>query len=154
VKTNEDYGFYCGRLADGRQALATLDVRLLLVVTLFDAAGMLAGEEERDLAGRWPIAEHGYPEVDHAELHDYLRAEFGFEPGVICVRGFATGRAAIAPLPGHYQEFVDDPESPCFDVGQRERLPEYIKEWVECEEFVLFWGNDYTMDKNGEVTSS
>ena len=49
VKTDENRSFYCGRLADGPQALATLDVRLLLVVTLFDAAGYLVGEEEQDL---------------------------------------------------------------------------------------------------------
>jgi hypothetical protein len=154
VKTNEGYGFYCGRLANGRQALATLDVRLLLVVTLFDAAGNLVGEEERDLAGRWPTPPHGYPEVDRAELQEYLRDEFGFEPGVIHVRAFVTDRVAIFPLPGHYQEFVDDPESPSFDTDQRERFPGYIEEWVEGEEFVLLWGNDYWLDKNGEVTSS
>jgi hypothetical protein len=154
VRTNEDYGFYCGQLADGRQALATIDVRLLLVVALFDVAGNLVGEEERDLAGRWPIPAHGYPEVDHAELQEYLRAEFGVEPAVIRVRQFVTDRVVIFPLPGHYQEFLDDPQSPSFERGQRERFPAYIKEWIEGEHFVLLWGNDYWLDKNGEVTSS
>lgn len=154
VKTDEDHSLFCGRLANGHQAMATLDVRLLLVVTLFDAAGNLVGEEERDLAGRWPIPVHGYPEVNHAELHDYLRTEFGFEPAVIRVRALTTDRVAIYPLPGHYQEFVDAPESPSFDEGQREHFPALIKEWVENEEFVLLWGNDYWMDNNGKITSS
>jgi hypothetical protein len=154
IKSNEDYSFYAGRLADGRQALVTLDVRLLLVVTLFDAAGKMVGEEERDLAGRWPIPGHGYADVDHAELHAYLWAEFGFKPAVIRIRKFVTDRVSIAPLPAHYQEFVDDAESPSFDGEQRERFRAYIKEWVKGEEFVLLWGNDYWLDKNGDVTSS
>ncbi len=154
MKTDEDRNLFCGRLTDGRQALATLDVRLLLVMTLFDAAGKLVGEEERDLVGRWPIPPHGYPEVDHEELQQYLRTEFGFEPAVVRVCSFATDRVAICPLPRHYQEFVDDPENPSFDEEQRERFPDYIREWVENEEFVLLWGNDYWMDKNGKITSS
>lgn len=147
VKTNEDYNFYCGRLADGRQALATLDVRLLLVVTLFDSAGNLLGEEQRNLAD-------GYPEGDLADLPEYLQGDFGFKSGMICVREFATDRVAIFPLPAHYREFVHHPETSSFDDAQRERFPVYIKEWIENEEFVLLWGNDYWLDKNGEVTSS
>ena len=73
---------------------------------------------------------------------------------MIRVRAFVTDRVDIFPLPGHYQEFVDDPENPSFDRGQREPLPGYIEEWVEGEEFVLLWCNDYWLDKNGEVTSS
>ncbi len=52
VKTDEDRNLFCGRLADGCQLLATLDVRLLLMVALFDAAGHLAAEE----SGTWRVA--------------------------------------------------------------------------------------------------
>ncbi len=87
-------------------------------------------------------------------MHEYLRAEFGFQPALIRVREFATDRVAIFPLPADYQEFVDDPETPSFDEEQRKCFPYYITKWVENEEFVLLWGNDYWMDNNGEVTSS
>jgi hypothetical protein len=61
---------------------------------------------------------------------------------------------SIAPLPGDYFEFVDDPEGPSFDKRQRGCFPEHIREWIEAEQFVLELGEHYRTDNNGEATAT
>jgi hypothetical protein len=151
VKSNQDYGFYAGRLEDSRQALVTLDIRLHLDVFLFDTSGDLIGSEERDLAGFWPTPDHGYPDVDNTELHDYLRREFGFEPTVIEVKRFSTKQGVeIWPLPNWLQQWVADPGT----WEDQEFAVNSLRDWVENEAFVLLFGNDYFLNAQGEVFSS
>ncbi len=151
VKTNADYGFYAGSLTNGRQALATLDVQLLFEIAFFDVTGEFVGEEKRDLAGRWPIPAHGYPEINQAELHEYLRNEFGFTPATIRVEWFETEYGVkIQPLTYWMQRWVTDPTS----HDDPERALKLLRKWVENEEFVLLFGNDYFLNKDGEVTAS
>ena len=61
---------------------------------------------------------------------------------------------AVYRLPGHYQDFLDNPSAPYFDQEMRQAYPESIARWRKEGRFVLEWGNDYWLDNSGEVTDS
>ncbi len=158
IQTCLSHGFYAGQLPAGRQALVARCVHGYIVVAVFDGGGTLLKTVRRDLPSRLLFPGHmpGYYEVDEGEFHDYLKQEFGFAPGLIQVREFHLPEELLAVyrFPEFYQDFLKDPNDPTFDDELRNYLPGAIERWREEGRFVLQWGNDYWLDKKGEVTDS
>jgi hypothetical protein len=157
IRSNKYYGYYAGRLAGKRQALAALDVRKNLVLAVFDQQGDLLEVKRRTPAPslkRRP--EKKYLAVNDREFHEYLHKEFRFKAGRIKVNAFliAAEGLAVHAFPYHYQEFLKNPYGKIFDNADRDYYPKLIREWIADKAFVLDWGNDYWLDNNGEVTSS
>jgi hypothetical protein len=94
--------------------------------------------------------------VEEDEFHEYLRQEFGFTPDVIHIREFRLPQdeLAVYRLPEFYQEFLNDPNGPDFDEDLRQYLPGQIDRWRTEGRFVLQWGNDFWLNKHGDVTDS
>jgi hypothetical protein len=78
-----------------------------------------------------------------------LKERLGFQPADIRVRAFESEEAAIADLPGEYEQFLELPES----AGAEERVcfPEYIAEWRAEGRFVLYLCVDYWLSADGRV---
>lgn len=177
VQGNDWYGWWAGRLPDGRQVLAAFGGRSVyysrwhqmthpeladpnagaptLYLALFDRAGRLREVRTRpDPLKIDPKAKalNGVgPEFDAAELEAYLAGEFGgFERATIRVYPFTIPEIGLQlhPLLSSHEGFLDDPTD--YDEEEQESIREWITEG--CSE--LLYGNDYFLGGDGEVTSS
>jgi hypothetical protein len=177
VQGNAWYGWWVGRLPDGRQLFAAFGGRGVyysrwhqmthpeladpnagqptLYLAVFDPAGQLREVLTRpDPLKIDPNSKNRDgigPEFDADELEVYLAGEFGsFERAAIRVRPFAIPEIGVRlnPLLSTDVGFLDDPT----DYDEEEQ--ESIREWIEegCSE--LLYGNDYFLGGDGEVTSS
>jgi hypothetical protein len=177
VQGNDWYGWWAGRLSDGRQVFAAFGGRSVyysrwhkmthpeladptaskptLYLALFSTGGGLLDVQTRpdplriDPKAR---ARNGVgPEFDVAELEGFLAGEFGgFERAAIRVRPFTIAEIGVQlhPLLDTQAGFLDDPS----DYDEEEQAS--IRAWIEdgCSE--LLYGNDYFLGGDGEVTSS
>jgi hypothetical protein len=155
VRSAEGYGFYAGQTANGRQLLAAVDARALLVV-LFDSNGDLRESHWWQLSG----------DEDAREL---LRRRLEWEPALVRVKRFripigpAQARDplqfalvgedgfAIVPIPLDWQSDLQEAES----LGiEQEDFAAMVQGWVDRGNFALYWGNEYHLDSSGEVVGS
>lgn len=141
--------FDAGVLPDGQQVLVGLQLPELVVVR-FSSEGMLSGVEV--VASIAPkncsMAEQASTELDR------WKAEVGYRAMTITVQPFFLRDRwiGIADLPQHYQEVLDQPEG--FDEDIRGNLLDDIRQWQLRGDFVLYWDEDYYLNKDGEVVSS
>jgi len=134
-----EYLFWTGRLADGRQALVS---GLSGLVLLFDNHGVLLDVQEHP----------GSPD----DLAHWI-AEVGLEDGPIAVKRFrvAGHRTRVEDLPGHLEDFRNNPDHPSFEEWERRDYPNEIEEWLETGQFVYHDdGADFFIGPDGEVESS
>lgn len=148
IRSEKYYGFYAGRLPDGRQALVTCGYPKEVCAYLFTEDCEYQGVERRKPT---LIADLDGPERDtHVrELHEYLAVEFGFVPDLIRVKRFCESEelVSIEPLP----RYLDEPGG--FDGTDEEYLKD-LRQWVGEGAFVLNTWNDYWLNANGEVSAS
>ena len=135
---NDIYHYYTGHLSNGNQVLMYSSVKPPVVAGLprveFDAEGNVA--------------------AFYGEAYPPPSASPVYTPGTISVKSFFVPDLwfGIEDLPGHYQEFLDEPEN----ATEEERLyyPEEIAEWQADGDFVLWCNEDYYLNKEGELESS
>jgi hypothetical protein len=156
IRSNKYYGFYTGRLPGGHQAMVTGGTHgYELHADIFDSEGNFVGVERRKTNFTEP-PEESYLDVNDAELHAYLRLEFGFEPGLIRIKRpleSADADFALKPLSSFQEAFLQDPTEGPYGPPAREQV-DRLMEWLKNGEFALHLGNEYEMDSDGEVTSS
>jgi len=156
ILSHDWYAFYAGHLPDGRQLLAGVD-GCRVVLGFFEPGGEFIDVERRTL-----------PEGE--EVEQYLSKEFGYRPSLVRVKRFRippekgqvidplqlalVGESgfAIAPFPLDWQDFFNDPSSFCEE--DRESYTKMIRGWVAREDFALYWGNEYFLNRDGEVVGS
>lgn len=141
--------FDAGVLPDRQQVLVGIQFPELVVVH-FSSNGVLLGVEVvATVLSRSGIT------IDQAsrELARW-KSVAGFRPMAISVEPFflRDRLIGIADLPEHYQEVLDRPES--FDEVRRSTLLDDIRQWHLRGDFVLYWIEDYYLNKDGEVVSS
>jgi hypothetical protein len=152
--------WFTGRLPDGRQALG-LPGEEEVFLQLFDAAGRPLDQQRLSLPG-WRCEFDG-SWVNEEELWERLRREVGFAPGPIDVRQFSFWAKesqhyplSVEPLPetssdqlrtwrewGYGQHWLDSLDS-VLD----------LREWLTEGRYVLHFGNNYWVNREGEVTDS
>jgi hypothetical protein len=155
VRTAEGYGFYAGLGVGSRQLLAAVD-GLSLLVMVFDSSGDLRESYWWDLS----------PGED---VRRALWQWFGWEPALVRVKRFGIARGArlpcdpmqlalvgedgfaIAPLPLDWLSSIDDPASL---RAERDDFAAMVQGWGDRGNFVLYWGNEYQLDGNGEIVGS
>ena len=174
VQGNEWYGWWVGRLPDGRQVFVAWGGRAVyyprwhqlmhpelpdpnagsptLYLAVFDAAGDLQEVLQRPDPLRIDTKATGRDgKFDVAELEVYLSREFGgFERATIQVRPFVIPEIGVElnPLHSMQVDFLDDPD----DYTEDDQ--ETIREWIEAGCSELLYGNDYLLGGSGEVDSS
>jgi hypothetical protein len=157
VRTCQRHGFYAGQLRGGRNALIGQIVTGHIIVVVFDAGGHLLKVIRRALPTRLLTARDvaGY-HVDEEGFQDYLRREFGYQPGLIRVQEFRLPEELLAVyhMPEHYEDFLKNPNDPSFADWERQQYPALINRWIAEGSFILEWGNSFWMDSNGDVAGS
>jgi hypothetical protein len=157
IRSAPERYFYAGHLPDGRQALIARSVYGQLIAAICDGGGNLTQVVHQELPSPPVLPDSGeIREVDEDEFREYLRREFGFSPGLIRIKEFhiPEGMFAVYHLPPHYREFLENPNGPSFDEEERQAFPGLIRQWNECGQFVLEWGDDFWLDSTGAVVAS
>jgi hypothetical protein len=121
-----------------------------MLLVHFDSAGRYQRIEVRPLKGTY-VAHDDSGALQ--ELRDWQK-ELHFAPSPIRVRIFfeANRTIGIRALPDHYQEAIDYPET--FEPSRLKLLLDDVQEWRARGDFVFYWGEDYYLDKEGDVVSS
>ncbi len=157
IRSAPERYFYAGHCPEGRQALIARSVYGQLIAAIFDVGGNLMQVIHQELPSPPVLPATGeIREVDEDDFQQYLRREFGFSPGLIRIKEFRVPQAlfAVYHLPQHYRGFLENPNSPAFDDELREAFPGLIRQWNEWGQFVLECGNDFWLDRTGEVVAS
>lgn len=145
--------FFTGRTSTNDQILFGIiaeDGGLEVACVWFDSGGrFLRFHTERVTARPGQTAEDA-AQIQLAEFQDGC----GYRPEAIHVERFSVpGRfIRIDDIPEHYQKFLSDPSQ--YEPERQEELAGDIRKWVDDGDFVLWWGEDYYVDKEGEVVSS
>jgi hypothetical protein len=145
VRSNKYCAFYAGHLPDGTQILIGRTAAEKLLILSFSKGGGLYDIQRRKLPPFRHPPEEAHLDVNNAELHDYLRKEFGFRPGLVRVQQFLVADDDygfwVGPLPWHVNQFLEAPEehTPEAQANYRESVCQFIARDV-C---VLDWANDW-----------
>jgi hypothetical protein len=150
-----DQGYFETGLAHGKQVLLGNTVREI-VVHWFDREGRFLGLDRFPLATVPTTFPGTTIYMTGSEYHREVSAEMaslkerlGFQPADIRIQAFESEEAAIAELPGEYQQFLESPGSA--DPEEQEHFPQYIAEWRAKGNFVLDWCVDYWLSADGTV---
>ncbi|MEX1041197.1 MAG: hypothetical protein WDZ51_11230 [Pirellulaceae bacterium] len=147
---SSQYVFETGVLPDGQQVLVGIQLPELVAVR-FSSQGALIGVDvvATDSLGSGSMV---YDQAN-AELARW-KSGVGFQAMAINVQAFFLHDRwiGIEDLPQHYQEVLDHPES--IAKERIEELLNDIRRWRLRGDFVLFWDEDYYLNKVGEVVSS
>ena len=153
IKPDEGYFFYADVTPDNKQVLMGVYCPNLIAF-FFDSDGNLLSFHQRSLGVEHP---HDGPYNVYSErISQQLSAwqlELGFQPTTIKVKKFfqLELKIGIQDQPDHFGEMLFDPQ---VSEDEKKEVRDSIRRWEECEQFVLWWGNDYWLDKTGEVVSS
>jgi hypothetical protein len=147
--------WYTGACPDGRNLLAVYD-NTSAIICWFDRAGWHQGTD---------VVAHGLPDIpgaywqreDYPELHEFLRARFGYREGSIRVRPFEDrlAKVAIKPLPYWLYAFVLDPHE--LEGDWLAEVARSVEEWLAKDDTYALeaWGNTFFIDsRNGHCTAS
>jgi hypothetical protein len=179
IQGNEWYGWWTGQLVDSTQVFAGFIGRSMhyaeaqrqqmthselakcrvgkpiLHLALFDASGQFKEIQTRPdpltLDPKISTLNWVGPEFDVAEMEEYLTIELGVvQRAPIYVYPFAIPEIELKleSLLSTQAEFLDNPSD--YDEEEQESIREWIVEG-HCE---LYFGNDYFLNSDGEVTSS
>lgn len=142
VRSDPHHGIMAGRSEDAQWLLS--DQQRGILAIRFDQSGNLV--DSLLFGGNQPNPRR--------ERLERWKAEVGFTDGPIHIREFSVEPygIGIAALPSGMQEAVDAPET--FDEEELEMVLEDALAWIKDGQFVLNWGDQYYMDKDGNVVSS
>jgi hypothetical protein len=164
LQGNGEYGFGTGKDPSGRQVLFGIlgDER---IGVFFDEKGRvessrIEGVQHSDPAAGAPSAVDSlYPELAS------WSQELGVVPETIRIQRFHIplerdqpskpweyDGVGIEDLPWHYRAFLANPAT--VEERDRKTLQEEIENWIRRGDFVLWWGNDFDINRDGEVVSS
>lgn len=151
IQNNDNNRHYFTAGVDGRGRQALMGAQLPEVVTVFfNESGDYLETVAKTIAPR--------PGEDDDAAADRtleeVQSAIGLAPATIFVKKFRLGDRwiGIEDLPEHYQEFLDNPEE--FDEREKVDYPEDIRQWISDGAFVLWWCEDFYLDKDGDITSS
>jgi hypothetical protein len=167
-RLNFDVGrsWFTGRLLDGRQVLG-LPGEECVFLKWFDAGGNPLGDHELPLPGwrcEFPSwrCEPKSRKLNKEDLDDRLGRAIGFVPGPIDVHQFSFRHKgshypfAVEPLPESSSEQLGSWRRHGYGHHWQDSLDHVfeIREWLTEGRYVLHFGNNYWVNRDGEVTDS
>ncbi len=158
IQAHPEYWFYTAR-SDSRQALLGLRDRGVIIV-LFDAKGGFLETQMSATPLLQVLESLGGIEGDTRlraavdRLVSHERDRLGLRAAPIRVKRFWLGPAqvGVSDFPDELQAWRD--ASSTLSDAERAECEDAVKGWEEEDLFVFWWGQSYTMDDTGEVTSS
>ena len=146
-------GLFAGRLPNG-PALVYVGHRPCVVH--FRPDGQVDWEAPFDptaVSGRWSVPGSTNPAPE--SWPEFLREEYGFEPGPIFVREFATDDGGLrVHLWGAYEDVVMDPDARSDGDGHEETCAVLDQTWLRGTNFAIDADNSYWAGPDGKVHSS
>jgi hypothetical protein len=152
VTARKYFGFYAGHLPDDMQALIGRWGAEKILVLSFSKWGDVYDIQRRTLPPFGNPPEEPHLDVNDAEFHNYLRQEFGFQPGLVRVHQFVVADDEcgiwVGPLPWADNQFLAAPEE--YTPEEQAERRESIREFLARDVCVLDWGNDWrVLEANG-----
>lgn len=152
IRNNGHY-FTTGIDGQGRQVLIGLLFGATspeVVAVLFDKSGDYLGSVAEPIVPRPDENDEAAADRTLAEVQSAI----SLTPASIVIKKFWLDdrQVGISDLPEHYQDFLNNPEE--FDEQRKAELSEDVRRWFSEGDFVLWWGEDYYLDKDGDVSSS
>lgn len=152
LRSNRYYGWYTGRLPDGRQLLV-IDWRVLE----FSADGDYLGEQDGPMAEPLMRALEGDPKAPvHLDIGAAsIGAEAQFVEGPVDIRRFwlPEHRVGISDLPAGMREFYLHPET--FPGEEGEMMREGVEMWMDDGQYAFEAGVGETyISQDGECLAS
>lgn len=142
--------FDAGILRDGQQVLVGVQFPQIVAIRFSSQGSLIGGTVVASAAsGSGALVDnHAAAELDR------WKRKVGFQPTAITVEAFFLRDRwiGIEDLPQHYREVLDRPEN--FDEDRRLVLLDDIRQWQQRGDFVLYWDEDYYLNRSGEVVSS
>ena len=153
---NSTYYFYAGYLENGNLVLMGIQQPKLVMVE-FDPEGNYLKTSDREVFQERLTSGLHHNETREDILLSVLldwQRDVAFRAGTISVKPFFLPELdiGIEDLPEHYQEVLDHPEQ--YDAERLTELQGDIRDWRERGSFVLYWVEDYYLDRDGDVESS
>jgi hypothetical protein len=153
IKSDETYFLFAGTTSDKQQVLMGLACPNL-VAFRFDLEGTLLTTEQRPVSFFQGVT----PPYDIYDerippLIETWKKEMRLRAAKIKVKKFFSQEhyIGIEDYPSHFQEILTAPDA---DDGEKADIRESMTLWDKDGQFVLQWGNDYWLDKSGEIVSS
>ena len=153
IKTHESYGFWTGITPDRSQVLMGLGCPDLIAF-FFDTEGNLLHVERRSIEFfRCVIPPYDIYDERIPALIDAWKMGMGLQPATIEVKKFFSEehQIGIDDYPEHFDEILSAPHE---TEEEKSNVRDSMRLWDADGQFVLLWGNDYWLDKSGEVVSS
>lgn len=155
VASNPPY-FYTGRLANGTQLLMGIQPPDFVLVEFDIHGNYLRVWGEDNALGSSGISQHLVePKADETlvQLQSW-QTKLGIKHDTILIKKFFLPERwiGIKELPEHYQEVLDEPDT--FTLERQKQLNDDIRLWNDAGSFVLYWDEDYYLNREGEIESS
>jgi len=168
LRPNVHHALYCGRTADGKRFLLGPKDDSTACVVSFDREGNYLGWQERFVGhgALFPLpppgasASHEQWIIEVGRHYERLISEIGGRLELIHVHAFTVPDAqydmSISEFPWYLQRLRDDPDREKQELGDTEfeRFARLLAEWVERGDYVLTWGGDHHVNKDGEIVFS
>ncbi len=160
IQPQDAVSFRCGCSSDGDQIM--LGVPGPYVLTLwFDHSGHLirhAAEAPNGVAvdvGSRPKKLSGPVRQQLWELVQNVELRLGLVPSPIRIQAFDLPEyhVSITDFPVELLSVFSDPNA-SGDDPDRQRVARMVNDWHDQGKFVLHWGNEYWMNRLGEVTDT
>lgn len=165
IQTHEAYGFFTGKSRGKQQVLMglacpnliafffNLDGDLIHVTKRFQeylvpSSVFVDGKPLEGIVQTFDIYDPRIP----VRLSEW-QAEIGFQEQPITVKRFSNAETGIGigDYPDHFAEVLSDPNA---SDDEKDNVLQSLPEWEADGQFVFWWGNDYWLNANGDVTSS
>jgi len=156
VRSNEQYGFYAGRLVDANmQALIGVRSERSVLLLTFANHGALYDIERVELPQFNVPPEGQFLWFNGREFHEFLSREYSFEPNLVRVHRFLVSDDDcgfwVGPLPWHYEQFLAHPLE--YSAEEQREYAQQIIRFIDRGAAVLDWGNEwYVLDFDGIAT--
>jgi hypothetical protein len=159
IQGHPEYWFYVGR-SDSKQVLIGLIGNDLAVIG-FDTEGKCLGFQEPLLSVRDYARSTGGQELQEQQLRSEIerqvrlyRDRMGLADEDIHVKRFRFPdvNVGVDDLPDDIQDYLLN--TTAFNERDRADLEDTLEGWKEEDLFVFWWGQSFTMDTEGVVTSS
>jgi hypothetical protein len=151
VRSNKHKNFYAGFCSSGMQGLVGRWYAEHILVLLFSKEGYLREIRRQKLPQFHTTPEQPYLDVNDGEFHEFLLAEYGFEPGMVRVQQFLVQDEgcgfSVGPLPWEFNrtlaEMLAAPEE--LAEGRWAEDRELIRDFINRGQHVIDWANDWRM---------
>jgi hypothetical protein len=152
LRPEEHYLFFTGATRDGKYFILGPD-NPNLIHLLFDSRGDLLEVRHVGLSASRQLLREAYEQLFRS-YYRCLQTQEGYssEPAHFKPFSLPDDDIAVLDLPFHLRYDLKHPDK--LSESERAECREAIEEWTAAGNYVLVWGNEFHVDKDGAIISS